>query len=164
MTPWCTKDPGECYRRNDTMIPRTCCTGVDQSNYIANANPECYRDVKGKYNEMVKTLDQSIFLLQGIHFLNSVIQKSSFNLVNSIEYIYKIIEKWKQRQDKTNEYPDRSILNSKLNILHYYWGFFHNLIFFNLQGCYDAVKDLISTYGNVFIAISIVVMVVEVKW
>ncbi|XP_052721660.1 tetraspanin-18-like [Crassostrea angulata] len=80
-TPWCTKDPGTCYQMGGTMIPRSCCTGVDQSNYIANANPECYRDVKGKYNEM---------------------------------------------------------------------------------GCYDAVKDLISTYGNVFIAISIVVMVVEV--
>lgn len=82
MTPWCTKDPGECYRRNDTMIPRTCCTGVDQSNYITEAKTECYLNVvEGSYNK---------------------------------------------------------------------------------KGCYDAVKDLISTYGTVFIAISIAVMVVEV--
>lgn len=80
-TPWCTKDTGTCHRMNGTMIPRTCCTGVDQSNYITNANAECYQDfAKGKYNE---------------------------------------------------------------------------------KGCYEAVKDLISTYGTVFIALSIVVMVVE---
>lgn len=80
-TPWCTKDPGECHRMNVSMIPRTCCTGVDQSNYRTEAKAECYRNVvKGSYNE---------------------------------------------------------------------------------KGCYDAVKDLISTYGTVFIAISIVVMVVE---
>lgn len=80
-TPWCTKDPGECYQLNTTMIPRTCCDGVDQSNYITEAKTKCYRNVeKG---------------------------------------------------------------------------------FFNEKGCYDAVKDLISTYGNAFIAISILVMVVE---
>lgn len=80
MTPWCKE--GECSQANGTMIviPRTCCTGVDQSNYITHANPACYRDVTGSYNK---------------------------------------------------------------------------------EGCYDAVKDLISTYGTVFIAISIAVMVVE---
>lgn len=49
----------------------------------------------------------------------------------------------------------------KKKVLHYYDIFISNS--FNFQGCYEAVKDLISTYGTVFIALSIVVMVVEVK-
>lgn len=58
MTPWCKKESGTCHQMNGTMIPRTCCTGVDQSNYLANANPECYRDLMpDKYNKEVKMLD-----------------------------------------------------------------------------------------------------------
>lgn len=67
--------------------------------------------------------------------------------------------------DKISEYRARSILYIPIYIkkkdLHYYDIFISNS--FNFQGCYEAVKDLISTYGTVFIALSIVVMVVEVK-
>lgn len=52
-------------------------------------------------------------------------------------------------------------IKKKKKDLHYYDIFTSNS--FNFQGCYEAVKDLISTYGTVFIALSIVVMVVEVK-
>lgn len=59
------------------------------------------------------------------------------------------------------KYQKQSILHM---LIHALLCIFISNIFFNLQGCYDAVKDLISTYGTVFIAISIVVMVVEVQW
>ncbi|XP_022327374.2 tetraspanin-18-like [Crassostrea virginica] len=72
MTPWCKK--------NCTAIPRTCCSGVDQSNYL-NAKPECYVNVTKDYNS---------------------------------------------------------------------------------KGCYQAIQDLIATYGNAFIGISITVIVVEI--
>lgn len=39
---------------------------------------------------------------------------------------------------------------------------FHFLAF-HFQGCFEAVKDLISSYGTAFIAISICIIVVEVR-
>ncbi|XP_061193063.1 tetraspanin-9-like [Saccostrea echinata] len=76
-TPWCTKK-GSCKEHLAT-IPRTCCEGVDNSNYLM-AKTECYLNVTKGYNE---------------------------------------------------------------------------------KGCYEAVEDLISTYGNAFIGISITVIVIE---
>nr|XP_022327374.1 tetraspanin-9-like [Crassostrea virginica] len=73
-TPWCTNN-------NCTAIPRTCCSGVDQSNYLTKAQPVCYKDVSKDYNS---------------------------------------------------------------------------------KGCYQAIQDLIATYGNAFIGISITVIVVEI--
>lgn len=45
-TPWCTNN-------NCTAIPRTCCSGVDQSNYLTKAQPVCYKDVSKDYNSKV---------------------------------------------------------------------------------------------------------------
>ena len=46
MTKWCTD-------YNCTAIPRTCCSDVDQSNYLTKAQPVCYKDVSKDYNSKV---------------------------------------------------------------------------------------------------------------
>ncbi|XP_048773380.2 tetraspanin-9-like isoform X2 [Ostrea edulis] len=76
-TPWCNSVNSTCHDIN-AKIPRTCCTGVDDSNYL-NADAVCYQQAKS----------------------------------------------------------------------------------YNTKGCFEAVKDLISSYGTAFIAISICIIVVE---
>nr|XP_022327373.1 tetraspanin-9-like [Crassostrea virginica] len=46
-TPWCTMS-GSCYR-SDAQIPRSCCTGVDETNYMTKASSECFLTVTSNY-------------------------------------------------------------------------------------------------------------------
>lgn len=50
-TPWCNSVNSTCHDIN-AKIPRTCCTGVDDSNYL-NADTVCYQQAKS-YNTKVK--------------------------------------------------------------------------------------------------------------
>ena len=50
-TPWCTMS-GSCYR-SDAQIPRTCCTGVDETNYMTKASSECFLTVTSNYKTTV---------------------------------------------------------------------------------------------------------------